>query len=141
MDFRIIAVPLLSVAAGALTLRTGFLLIARKPVLAELVASSLPESTRYSHRRWQLAQIGDALSAADAPQPTEHATIRVRYTVGSREYFKELHTAVRRGGRPDPTLVLWYDPSDPCRATDKGISWLALLLAYGLLIAVTTRLI
>ncbi len=131
----------LAIGVVLLTLRTAFLLLQRKPVLATVVGSSLSDSTRYGHRRMQFARIGDALSASDAPEPTESCTIRVRYHVDGREYFKELRTVVRKGDRPEPTLMLWYDPADPGRATDKGISWLGLGIAVGALAAVATGIV
>jgi hypothetical protein len=134
-------VLLLAMIVAIMTLRTLFLLVARKPVLAEVVQSSLSDWTRYGLRRWQFAMIGDALSAGDAQEPTEAAEIRVRYTVADREYFKDLQTVVRRGERPEPTLTLWYDPSDPARATDKGISWLGLAFGFALLAGLVTGLI
>lgn len=81
------------------------------------------------------------MSAGDAPEPTEKAEIRVRYTVEGREYFKDFQTVVRKGERPEPTLTLWYDPSDPARATDKGISWLGLAFGVALLTGLVAGLI
>lgn len=85
--------------------------------------------------------IANALSSAEAPEPTESATIQVRYVVDGREYLKELRTVVRKGERPESTLMLWYEPADPARATDKGISWLGLGLAFSLLAAAATGMI
>lgn len=141
MSFRVAAVFVLGMGVVALTLRTAFLLLARKPVLAQVVGCSLSDWTRYGHRRWQLAMVRDVLAPADAPEPTESAVIRLRYTVDGREYFKELPTVVRKGERPEPTLILWYDPKDPAGASDKGISWLGLFFACGLLAALASGLI
>lgn len=124
---------LLGVCTALLTWRTIFLLTAKKPVLGHVVSSSFSDATRLSHRGWQRAMIGDALSAADAEPPTEGGTVRLRYTVDGRDYFTELPTVVRKGERPDPSVMLWYDPRDPGQASDKGISWLGLGMLYALL--------
>jgi hypothetical protein len=116
---RIALILLIGIVALALLLRTVFLLVSRKPVLGHVIGSTFPDWSRLSHRGWQLAIIGDALSG-DANEPTEKGSIQVRYTVDGRDYCKEFRTTVRKGERPEPTVMLWYDPRDPCRAPTRG---------------------
>ena len=140
MSLRIALILLIGIVAPALVLRTVFLLVSRKPVLGRVIGSTFSDWSRLTHRGWQLATIGDALSG-DANEPTEKGSIQVRYTVEGRDYCKEFRTTVRRGERPEPTVMLWYDPRDPTRVTDKGISWRGPLVVLGMLVAALVGLV
>jgi hypothetical protein len=133
MNIRIVITLLLGVGAALLTWRTVFLLSSRRPVLGRVVSSTFSERTRFSPSKWRRAMIIDALAPADANEPTESGMIRVQYTIDGSDYITQLPTTVRKGGRPDPTIELWYDPNHPEHVTDKGISWFGLGMVYAAL--------
>lgn len=137
---KLVKLSLIGLVILALVVHALFLLLTRKPVLAHVISSSLPEATRYSYRRMQVAKIGDALSVSE-DGPTESVSLRLRYEVEGQYYHKDVCTTVRKGDRPDATQMLWYDPNDPSRATDTDISWIGLSLAFISFLAVAFEII
>lgn len=111
-----------------------FLLVARRPVTARVVGTDGSDRHRFSSvAAYRLALIGDFL----APEATRYDApmLDVAYELDGREYRNKVRALHMRGEGPDPAMILWVDPDDPDRFTDKGLGLELRCMCYGLALA------
>ena len=109
-------------------LRLAFLLLFRSPALAQVIGTGLSESERLYDRDMHLVAHYDNVPTTD-DIPFKGVACRVSYDVAGRKYRTDVTVLTHRGYTPDLFLTIWYDRSDPTRATGIGPEWaLAMLL-------------
>ena len=126
------AVVLLGLGAVVALGRIVFLLVARRPVLAVTLGTSVSEEERLAQRhKYRIQRFGGPLFDEDTPLDTH--LLRVKYVVDGREYRQQVRKQIRAGDPADPAPLLWYDPADPSRVTAEGLGMplLGLVLALG----------
>lgn len=107
-----------------------FLLIARRPVTARVIGTDGSDRHRFrSINARRLALVQDFI----APEGTRYEAplLEVAYELDGREYRNHVRDLHMRGDGPDPAMILWVDPHDPNRFTDKGLGLQLRCMGYG----------
>jgi hypothetical protein len=122
----VFTVVALAMAAIGL-LRLGFLLTLRRPVVARVIGTDLSESERLHDGDMHfVAHFDDLPTTNDVP--FRSVTARVEFEAAGRSHRTDVSILTYRGERPDTNLFIWYDPSDPSRATGIGAEWACAML-------------